>query len=212
MSDIDTHELEQALRAAAGLPDPPADARAGLADRAAADGVLDVAYAVTGSPLGDLLLARTPRGLARIAFVGVNGDEGEILERLADRLSPRILEAPRTLDDERRQLDDYFAGQRRGFELDVDLALVRGFGRDILERTAAIPFGEVSTYAEVAAGAGRPKAVRAAGNALGNNPVPIVVPCHRVLRTGGGLGGYTGGLHIKEHLLRLEGVLPPTLT
>ena len=123
-----------------------------------------------------------------------------------------MLEAPARLDDVRRQLDEYFAGARRAFELPVDLALVRGpFARRLLEATARIPFGATSSYRDVAGAAGNPAAVRAAGNALGANPVPIVVPCHRVLRTGGALGGYTGGLERKEHLLTLEGVLTAPL-
>ena len=117
------------------------------------------------------------------------------------------LEAPARLDDARRELDEYFDGQRTGFDLPIDWALTRGFTSKVLRATARIGFGETSTYAEVAQRAGSPRAVRAAGNALGANPLPVVVPCHRVLRTGGALGGYTGGLERKEFLLRLEGVL-----
>jgi methylated-DNA-[protein]-cysteine S-methyltransferase len=122
-------------------------------------------------------------------------------------VSPRILEAPARLDPVRRELDEYFEGRRTRFELPIDWTLVDGFGRRVLEATAAIPFGGTSTYAQVATLAGSPRGSRAAGNALGANPLPIVVPCHRVLRTGGGLGGYTGGLGRKETLLRIEGVL-----
>jgi methylated-DNA-[protein]-cysteine S-methyltransferase len=122
-------------------------------------------------------------------------------------VSPRVLEAPARLDGVRRQLDDYFEGRRREFDLPIDWALTAGFTRKVLQATARIPFGAVSSYREVATEAGSPRAVRAAGNALGHNPIPIVVPCHRVLRTGGNLGGYTGGLEKKETLLRLEGVL-----
>ena len=137
-----------------------------------------------------------------------------VLDHLALLVSPRVLEAPARLDDVRRQLDDFFAGRRHGFAVAIDWALTTGFTRRVLEATAAIGFGQVSTYRDVAAAAGSPKATRAAGNALGANPVPIVVPCHRVLRTGGGLGGYTGGVDKKERLLAREGVdlaAPPQL-
>ena len=176
--------------------------------RADADGLLDVAYARVDSPLGPLVAAATPQGLVRLAYEQSNGGLDAIVEHLALRLSPRVLEAPARLDDLRRQLDEFFAGRRESFDVALDLSLVGGaFGRRVLEACAAIPFGAVRTYGEVAAAAGNPKANRAAGNALGPNPVPIVVPCHRVLRTGGGLGGYTGGLDKKHHILTLEGVL-----
>ncbi len=131
-----------------------------------------------------------------------------MLERLAGRLSPRILEAPAGgFDDLRRELDEYFERRRETFDIPLDWTLTTPFARRVLEATARIPFGATRTYAEIAAAAGSPKGARAAGNALGSNPVPIVVPCHRVLRGGGLLGGYTGGLHRKELLLRTEGVL-----
>src|SRR4051794_10081573 len=183
---------------------PPAALEA-VRERALAEGLLDVAYADVDSPLGPLLAARTPRGLACLAYEDEHRDAW--LERISSRLSPRMLEAPAQLDDVRRELDQYFAGRRDRFDIPVDLSLVRGpFGRRILEATVAIPFGSVSTYWGVAEAAGNAAAVRAAGNALGANPIPIVVPCHRVLRTGGTLGGYTGGLERKERLLALEGV------
>src|SRR5919205_691588 len=121
--------------------------------------------------------------------------------------SPRVLEAPARLDRVRRELEEYFEGRRERFETPIDWSHLAGFTREVLRATAKIPFGDVSTYAGVAEAAGSPRAVRAAGNALGSNPMPVVVPCHRVLRTGGALGGYTGGLERKEFLLRLEGVL-----
>jgi len=186
---------------------PPPELLDRLVARAADEGLLDVAYTTVDSPLGTLLAAATPRGLATLSYSDFRGGVDAVLEDLATRLSPRILEAPGRLDAVRRELDEYFAGRRRAFDVPVDLVLAHGFGRRILEATAAIPFGETRSYREVAAGAGNPRATRAAGNALGHNPVPIVVPCHRVLRTGGGLGGYTGGLDKKELLLRLEGVL-----
>jgi methylated-DNA-[protein]-cysteine S-methyltransferase len=182
----------------------PAGAHDALAERAAAEGLLDVAYATAGSPLGELLVAATPRGLVRLAYTDFR-DEDEVLGDLARRLSPRIVRAPRRLDSARRELDEYFAGSRSEFDLPIDWSLTRGFAGEVLRQTARIPFGATSTYAEVADRAGSPRAVRAAGNALGANPIPVVVPCHRVLRTGGALGGYTGGVERKQFLLHLEG-------
>ena len=174
--------------------------------RAAGEGLLDVAYCEVDTPVGRVVAARTPRGLARLAYEDTHAGLDAVLASLAAKLSPRILEAPARLDDVRRQLDDYFSGRRQDFDVPVDLALVRGaFARRLLEATAQIPFGATSSYAAVAAAAGSPRAVRAAGNALGANPIPIVVPCHRVLRSGGALGGYTGGLERKRRLLGLEG-------
>ncbi|MEA3054821.1 MAG: methylated-DNA-[protein]-cysteine S-methyltransferase [Actinomycetota bacterium] len=174
-----------------------------LARLARDEGLLDVAVAHVDSPIGDLLLASTPLGLVRVSFFG----HDDTLADLAARISPRILESPSALDPVRRQLDEYFDGRRQRFDLTIDWALVGEWGRKVLAACAQIPFGEVSTYGAVAAVAGSPKAFRAAGTALGHNPVPVVVPCHRVLAAGGKLGGYTGGTHIKEHLLRLEGAL-----
>ncbi|MEP6680967.1 MAG: methylated-DNA--[protein]-cysteine S-methyltransferase [Chloroflexota bacterium] len=180
--------------------------RTSLARRAADEGLLDVAYGSYDSPLGPLTLIVTPRGLVRLSYPG----EGiaDQLDELAERVSPRILEAPERTDAVRRQLEEYFIGERRTFELPIDWRLVRGFAGNVLRATVRIPFGSVSSYRSVAAEAGSPNAYRAAGNALGSNPVPIVVPCHRVLHAGGGLGGYTGGVDRKRFLLRLEGVLP----
>ena len=196
-------DIETALReAAATLPSAaPLDLR-----RVAGEGLLDVAYATFDSPLGPLVVAATPRGLVRLAYTG-SGGEGEVVEDLAGKLSPRILEAPERLDDVRRELDEYFEGRRADFDVPIDWSLTRGFTGEVLRQTARIAYGKTSTYAEVAGRAGSPRAVRAAGNALGSNPIPVVVPCHRVLRTGGALGGYTGGVERKEFLLRLEGVL-----
>ena len=171
--------------------------------RAVDEGLLDVAYAELDSPLGPLTVFVTPRGLVRVGYGAAQDEVGEV----ADRLSPRMLAAPERTDDVRRELDDYFAGRRQSFDLPLDWSLVRGFAGHVLQATARIPFGSVSTYREVALEAGSPRAYRAAGNALGSNPIPIVVPCHRVLHSGGGLGGYTGGLDRKRFLLRLEGVL-----
>jgi methylated-DNA-[protein]-cysteine S-methyltransferase len=192
--------IDQLLRHVAAPPDPP-----DITSAAADAGLLDVAYITEDTPVGRLLLAVTPQGLVRIAYLDAPGDEEAVLEGLADRVSPRILTAPRRLDEPRRELDEYFAGRRSEFEVPIDWQLMRGFGKRILEITAAIPFGSVSTYGKVAAEAGSPRAARAAGNALGANPMPIVVPCHRVLHANGGLGGYTGGLDRKRTLLAIEG-------
>jgi methylated-DNA-[protein]-cysteine S-methyltransferase len=171
--------------------------------RADAEGLVDVAYAETDSPVGRLLVAATPRGLVRVSFPRESQDE--VLGELAERLSPRVLEAPARLDEVRRELDQYFAGSRHEFDLPLDWSLTSSeFRRRVLERTARIPYGETASYREVAAAAGNDRAVRAAGTALGANPIPIVVPCHRVLRTGGALGGYGGGLERKRFLLELE--------
>jgi methylated-DNA-[protein]-cysteine S-methyltransferase len=203
-----TDDLERRLRDAASTPAPfdPASLRSALGRRAADEGLLDVAYGTYDSPVGRLTVMITPRGLVRLSYPG-EGIEDQ-LQELADRVSPRILEAPERTDDVRRQLDAYFAGRRGGFDVPIDWRLVRGFAGDVLRATARIPFGSVSSYREVATAAGSPNAYRAAGNALGSNPIPIVVPCHRVLPAGGGLGGYTGGLERKRYLLQLEGVLP----
>jgi len=168
-------------------------------------GVVDVAYGSVDSPFGPLLVAVTPKGLVRLAYP--DRDVDEVLEDLARLVSPRILEAPARTDEVRRELEQYFAGSRRRFEIPVDWALSHGFVRKVLRATARIPFGAVRTYRDVAARAGNDRAFRAAGNALGANPVPIVVPCHRVVYSDGGLGGYTGGLERKELLLELEGAL-----
>ena len=202
-----TDELERRLRER--VPVPALDVarlRDALARRAATEGVLDVAYGRADSPLGPLTVFVTPRGVARISYA--HEEVAEQLEEAAARLSPRLLASPERTDVVRRQLDEYFDGRRRSFDLPIDWRLVRGFAGEVLRATARIPFGAVSSYREVAAEAGSPNAYRAAGNALGSNPIPIVVPCHRVLHAGGGLGGYTGGLERKRYLLSLEGVLP----
>jgi methylated-DNA-[protein]-cysteine S-methyltransferase len=204
--DIDDSELTElvtrATRVDGGDLDPgPAVRR--FAERASAEGLVDVVYATVSSPLGDLLVAATPRGIVRLAYLE-DGDRDSILADLARRVSPRVLDAPARLDHERRQLEDYFGGRRYGFDVAVDLSLAGPFAARVLDRTATIPYGGVSTYGEVAADIGHQRAARAVGNALGSNPIPIVVPCHRVVRSGGGMGGYTGGLHRKEHLLALE--------
>lgn len=177
------------------------------AARAADEGAAEVAYALLDGPAGRLVVAATHVGLLRIGYE-LGGGIDEILDQIAVRLSPRIVEAPARLDGVRRELDEYFAGRRSDFDIALDWRLVRtGFARRVLEATARIPFGETSTYVGVAGAAGSPKAFRAAGSALGANPIPIVVPCHRVLASGGKLGGYTGGLDRKRLLLGIEGAL-----
>jgi methylated-DNA-[protein]-cysteine S-methyltransferase len=193
--------LEERLRTAAP-PSVEFDAER-FAERAIKEGLADVAYAHADSPVGALLLAATPRGLACVSYSQFR-DEDETLSRLAARLSPRVIEAPARLDDARRQLDDYFAGRLTDFSLPIDWSLVGDFGRRVLGRTAEIPYGSVSTYRDIARAIGSPRAARATGNALGSNPMPIVVPCHRVVASGGKIGGYTGGLERKELLLTLE--------
>ena len=179
-----------------------------LAQRAEAEGLLDVAYATVDSPLGRLLVASTPKGIVRLGFPGEDADS--ILDQLAARLSPRVLEAPARLDAIRRELDEYFEGRLHKFTAKLDWTLTgQGFRHEVLRYTAKIPYGRTSTYMEMATKAGNRKAYRAAGNALGSNPIPVIVPCHRVLATGGGLGGYGGGLDVKERLLRLERALEP---
>jgi methylated-DNA-[protein]-cysteine S-methyltransferase len=195
-------EIEARLRSAGGdgvLPE--------IGAAAAAAGLLDVAYVVEDSPVGELLLAATPRGLVRVAYLGAgseDGDAGEVLAELAARVSPRVLAAPARLDPVRRELDQFFAGTRREFDVSLDWRLTRGFAQRVLRATAQIPYGSVSSYKLVATEAGSPRAFRAAGTALGANPIPIVVPCHRVLHSGGGLGGYAGGLDRKRTLLAIE--------
>jgi methylated-DNA-[protein]-cysteine S-methyltransferase len=195
-----TEELELELRRAAGAV--PAITPPDIAPAAETAGLIDVAYATYESPLGVLLLASTSRGLVRIAYTDAGIDH--VIEDLARRISPRVLSVPRRLDEPRRELEDYFAGRRQEFELELDWRLIAGFSRRVLEATAQIPYGSVSTYAVVAAEAGSPRAMRAAGNALGANPIPIVVPCHRIVRTGGALGGYGGGPERKRILLDVE--------
>jgi methylated-DNA-[protein]-cysteine S-methyltransferase len=173
--------------------------------RIAAEGLADVSYATLDSPFGKLTAAVTERGLVRLAFPEEGSDA--VLERLASRISPRIVEASAPLKAIRRELDEYFTGRRRSFELPLDWTLVGPFGRRVLRAAAEIPYGGALSYTQVAAVAGSPRGSRAAGNALGANPIPIVVPCHRVLRSGGALGGYAGGLERKLWLLELEGTL-----
>jgi methylated-DNA-[protein]-cysteine S-methyltransferase len=195
------------------VPKRPALDRAAAAAAAARFAILadpDVAYAVVDTPLGQVVAANSRRGLACLSYADFHGGVDGVLEALSAGLSPRILEAPARLDEVRRELDEYFEGRRRGFDVAIDLSLVRTpFSKRLLQATARIPFGETRTYRDMATAAGNPLAVRAAGNALGHNPIPIVVPCHRVLRSGGAIGGYTGGLDRKVKLLATEGIEIP---
>lgn len=167
------------------------------------DGLLDVAYRTLDSPVGPLLLAATPEGLVRVAFTAEGHDA--VLVKLAECVSPRVLHAPRRLDGAARELDEYFARRRREFEVPLDLRLARGFRRVVLDRLQDIAYGATASYADVAAAAGSPKAVRAVGTACATNPLPLVVPCHRVVRSDGSLGNYGGGVDAKRALLSLEG-------
>jgi methylated-DNA-[protein]-cysteine S-methyltransferase len=173
--------------------------------RAAEEGLLDVAYTTADSPFGPLLLAQTGRGLVRVGLP--NQDTEELLVDLSERVSPRVLEAPAQLDEARRELDLYFEGRLDHFDLPLDWRLSGGFRQRVLRAISRIPYGQTRSYTEMARKAGNERAVRAAGTACGSNPIPLVVPCHRVLRTGGALGGYGGGLPMKRALLELEGVL-----
>jgi methylated-DNA-[protein]-cysteine S-methyltransferase len=176
--------------------------RARLADAAAAAGILDVAYRTVDTPVGSLLLAATPDGLVRVAYPAEDHDR--VLSQLASRISPRVLRAPARLDDAARQLEEYFAGRRTRFDLPLDMRLVAGFRLAVLTRLPAIRYGTTASYTAVAAAAGRPRAVRAVGSACAANPLPVVVPCHRVVRSDGTLGGYLGGRDAKRALLELE--------
>lgn len=204
---MNTSEHEEwALRALPDLDSPNADALARLHTRLAASaaeaGLLDVAYTTIDSPVGALLLAATTRGLVRVAYEREGFDD--VLEALAVRLSPRILRAPRRLEAPVRQLGEYFAGERTRFEVPLDYALSSGFRQAVQRHLPNIAYGQTQSYKEVAALVGNPNAVRAVGSACATNPLPVVIPCHRVLRSDGTLGGYIGGLDAKSALLKLE--------
>jgi len=210
MNPMTQKQLERMLRR------PPAGAdldRAlrGLTERAERDGLIDVAYASVDSPFGELLVARTDRGVVKVALPTHRGSRqsaDEVLEELAKLVSPRVLESPKRLDEERRELDAYFAGKRDRFDIPVDWSLTpAGFRNRALHAVARIPYGKTRTYGEIAKAAGNERAFRAAGTACGSNPVPLIVPCHRVVQSGGGVGNYGGGPEMKRALLDLEGAL-----
>lgn len=204
MNPITDKELKSALRGAAGELDL-SDATARLLERAEEEGLVEVAYATVDSPFGRLLLAGTDRGIVKVGLP--NQDVDEVLSQLAARFSPRVLEAPRRLDPARRELDEYFEGKLTAFDVPVDWRLSRGFADKVLHAVARIPYGKTLSYGEVAAKAGNPRAFRAAGTACGINPVPLIVPCHRVVQAGGKPGNYGGGPEMKRALLELEGSL-----
>jgi methylated-DNA-[protein]-cysteine S-methyltransferase len=210
MNPLSDKQLEKMLR-----NDPPAGdldrAIQGVLARAERDGLVDVSYAPVDSPFGKLLVARTDRGVVRLALPKHRGNqqnEEEVLEDLARYVSPRVLESPKRLDEERRELDEYFEGKRDHFDVPVDWALTpEGFRNRALHAVARIPYGETRTYAQIAKQAGNPRAFRAAGTACGRNAIPLIVPCHRVLQSGGAVGNYGGGPEMKRALLDLEGAL-----
>lgn len=200
--------LVDALRAAA-TGDLAADLDAAI-ERAERDGLVDIGYEVTDSPVGPLFVAVTDAGVVRVGFAREPVDA--VVEELAARVSPRVLRSPRRTDEVRRQLDEYFAGRRDRFEVGIDWRLTRGFRRTVLERLyVEVPYGRTVSYRELAMRVGNPAASRAVGSAMATNPIPIVVPCHRVLRSGGHLGGYGGGLPAKRLLLALESGEAPLL-
>lgn len=186
-----------------GPDEGPAAARhERLVSEADRHGLLDVTYRVIDTPYGPMLLAATAEGLVRVAFDSEGLDD--VLDELAGRVSPRLLGSHRRTDAAARQLDEYFAGDRRGFDLELDLRLAVGFRRAVVTHLGEIAYGETETYSEVAAAAGNPRAVRAAGSACANNPLPIVLPCHRVVRSDGTIGRYGGGSDMKVALLAME--------
>jgi methylated-DNA-[protein]-cysteine S-methyltransferase len=173
-----------------------------VVDTAAADGLLDVAYRCIDTPVGSLLLAGTARGLVRVAYAAEGHDA--VLQQLSDRVSPRILLAPARLDGAAREIEDYFAHRRERFDLPLDLRLAGGFRREVLDRLPDVAYGTTASYAAIAQATGRPRAVRAVGTACATNPLPVVIPCHRVVRSDGMIGNYVGGVDAKQALLSLE--------
>ena len=204
MKKIDA--IEAQLRERAGAAGRSAELARRFAEEAAASGDAEVAFASVDTPVGRTLVAATSRGIVSVGLP--NHPLDAWVERLAQRISPRVVEAPGKLDVERRELSEFFEGTRRNFDLALDWTLVPGgFYGKVLRATAALGYGEVMTYGEVARAAGNPRAHRAAGTAVGINPLPIVVPCHRIVRAGGGdPGNYGGGRELKRWLLELENV------
>ena len=209
MSPKTDDAIGRALRAGPGPKRAEAAAAAAAGERLlariASEELADVAYRPVDSPFGTLHAAVTSRGLVRLAFP--EELEAAMVEELSRRISPRVVRSLQPLEELERELDEYFSGRRRSFSLKLDWRLIGPFATRVLTRTSEIPYGGHSTYGEIAAEAGSPRGARAAGNALGSNPIPIVIPCHRVLHAGGGLGGYGGGLDRKRFLLQLEGAL-----
>jgi methylated-DNA-[protein]-cysteine S-methyltransferase len=206
MTELTEKELKAALDGAAGAVDL-GEATRGLLVRAEGENLIDVAYSYVDSPFGKMMVAGTDRGIVRVAFPHREWDS--LLEEIADVISPRVLEAPERLDDVRRQLDAYFEGKLRDFDVPLDWRLTHGFQSKAQHAIARIPYGQTRSYGEIAAEAGNPRAFRAAGTACGANPLPPIVPCHRVLPASGGVGSYGGGPEMKKALLELEGALKP---
>lgn len=200
--------IERQLKGLASATDRRSQRAAGaFAEPATAAGLVDVATATMDSPIGELLVAVTPRGLALVAFEDEHRDR--VLARIARELSPRILEAASPTDEARRQLERYFAHELTRFELKLDRRLIGPFARNVLRETGRVGFGRTATYGAIATKIGHPSAARAVGRALGSNPIPIVIPCHRIVGASGSLTGYAGGLDRKRTLLTLEGVSLP---
>ncbi|MBP2412387.1 methylated-DNA-[protein]-cysteine S-methyltransferase [Arthrobacter stackebrandtii] len=196
-------KLPAGLAALAGGEEAAAERlHAALARAAAQDGLLDVAYRIVDSPVGPLLLAATDAGLVRVAFAREGHDT--VLEQLSAAVSPRVLREPGRLDGAARELDEYFEGRRHTFGLPLDLRLAGGFRREVLAHLPEIGYGHTASYAAVAALTSSPRAVRAVGTACARNPLPLVVPCHRVVRSDGSQGAYLGGTEAKAWLLALE--------
>jgi methylated-DNA-[protein]-cysteine S-methyltransferase len=210
MKPMTEKQLERALRAGPGGGDL-SRAMQGVLDRAERNGLIDVAYANVDSPFGELIVAQTGRGVVKVALPSHRGhrlSRDQVLEELAAKVSPRVLESPKRLDEARRELEAYFEGRLHRFDLPLDWSLAsRGFRSKALHAVARIPYGETRSYGEIAKSAGNPRAFRAAGTACGANPIPLVVPCHRVVQSGGGIGNYGGGPGMKRALLTLEGAL-----
>jgi methylated-DNA-[protein]-cysteine S-methyltransferase len=206
MSPVDAPEIKQLFRA--GIGEEAERAALRFAERAGREGLAEVAYAAFDSPYGEIHIAVTNRGLVSLALPNV--PEDAFLATLAAEISPRVLELPARLDEVRRELDEYFAGSRRDFDLKLDWRLIRtGFYRSVLQQTKKLPYGVTASYGEIAARAGKPRAARAAGTALATNPIPLVIPCHRITRSGGAVGNYGGGPAMKQSLLVAEGALEP---
>jgi methylated-DNA-[protein]-cysteine S-methyltransferase len=206
MSDSKNRALEEALKGAGANHAGDLERLSNeLLARAEDEGLVDVAYASVDSPYGQLLVAATERGVVKLSLPNYTADDA--LEQIAAGVSPRILESPKRLDPVRRELDSYFEGKLRDFSSPVDWRLARGFADKVLHVVARIPYGQTLSYGEVAGEAGSPRAFRAAGTACGVNPVPLIVPCHRVVQAGGKPGNYGGGPEMKLALLEMEGAL-----
>ncbi|WP_280493614.1 methylated-DNA--[protein]-cysteine S-methyltransferase [Nocardia asiatica] len=202
MATLDRDDLNGLSRALSPDADLLATLHARLAAEAESAGLLDIAYRLLDTPVGTLLLAATPAGLVRVAYPAE--DHEAVLATLAARISPRILAAPARLDSAAREIEEYFTGRRRHFDLLLDLRLAAGFRRQVIEHLPAIGYGQRASYGAVAAAVGNPRAVRAVGSACAHNPLPVVIPCHRVVRGDGSIGRYVGGVSAKHTLLELE--------